>query len=657
MCERASRFLKLLPIAALFAAGASQAWTDCKGGKPYEHFGPIACVGTGGGSGNTVTVSGSGSGESGMQTYATGGASCKEDAACTEGLDTSGKANGNTLIVEGDVENTAAGGHAGVKSAEANGNTVIVNKGEVDTVVGGLVQGTSAQAKNNTVTIKGGSVSAVYGGRNPEGASTHNTVTISGGEVKGDVYGSEGYDEATHNTVTISGGTEVAGDVRGGNFTSLSGGDALTGNMLVLDKIKSFQVKGGVTNFAKLSVTLPADIEKNGIVLDVGGEAQFRPSGTTDIEVKAAGALPESLVVGNKITLIRTKTGVLIDPNLTEVKAGGYKFDVKKTGNDLYLEVTGAAPEPDLDVKMSKDGEGKFVFKAERTSNEVTVKNIGSAAASGATWKATKAGTEVASGTLPDIAKGGETKFSFKLDDAGLDGAEVCVIVELTGDADTDNNKDCAPAKVSGGGGGGAFTVTGTVSEGSGTVKCEPESVALNGKSTCTATPGSGYTLGSEPKLDSGTATAKCKSNKCDLTGIKSDVVVSAKFTKIGAFKVSGSPVTGGTVECIPDSVDAGGTSTCTAIPDKGYKLDGVPKLDDSSAGKATATCDGDTCELSDITGDVAVSAVFKKPPVPATTAQVPTMSEIGLLLSGIALAGAAAPALRRRERKEGKRN
>ena len=39
------------------------------------------------------------------------------------------------------------------------------------------------------------------------------------------------------------------------------------------------------------------------------------------------------------------------------------------------------------------------------------------------------------------------------------------------------------------------------------------------------------------------------------------------------------------------------------------------------------------------------------------SAAAVPTLGEVGLLLSGIALAGAAAPALRRRERKARKQD
>ena len=42
-------------------------------------------------------------------------------------------------------------------------------------------------------------------------------------------------------------------------------------------------------------------------------------------------------------------------------------------------------------------------------------------------------------------------------------------------------------------------------------------------------------------------------------------------------------------------------------------------------------------------------------PPVPGSATAVPTLGDIGLLLSGLALAGAAAPALRRRERRERK--
>ncbi|MBQ6656682.1 MAG: hypothetical protein IJM64_05310 [Ottowia sp.] len=144
--------------------------------------------------------------------------------------------------------------------------------------------------------------------------------------------------------------------------------------------------------------------------------------------------------------------------------------------------------------------------------------------------------------------------------------------------------------------------------------------------------------------------------------------------------KVAGSTTEGGEVKCEhPEVAQDIGTTICTATANTaaGYTF----KEGSMTASNGTLTerdgtaCKNSECRLSGVTGDVTVSATFTKAPTPPTPtpdpdptpdpaptpsygdSSSPTMGELGLLLSGMALAGAAAPALRRRERKARKQD
>lgn len=139
--------------------------------------------------------------------------------------------------------------------------------------------------------------------------------------------------------------------------------------------------------------------------------------------------------------------------------------------------------------------------------------------------------------------------------------------------------------------------------------------VADGGELTCTAKPNEGYGLtGLTLKLLSGSGwTCDESTLTCTLTGITKDMTATVNFTKGG-----GAPGTPGTPG-VSDTFGSGGTITGTLNPD----------------GSVTYT--GGSCP----TGDCGNNSS-------------PAMGELGLLLSGLALAGAAAPALRRR--KQGKK-
>ena len=113
----------------------------------------------------------------------------------------------------------------------------------------------------------------------------------------------------------------------------------------------------------------------------------------------------------------------------------------------------------------------------------------------------------------------------------------------------------------------------------------------------------------------------------------------------------------GGSIVC-PTSVPYAGGS-CTVTTDTGYVFAKELVFDPVDTA-AVESCTDTGCTIL-VKKDVTVKAVFTKAPDPTPTPYYysddssPTLGELGLLLSGIALAGAAAPALRRRE-KQGKK-
>ena len=129
-----------------------------------------------------------------------------------------------------------------------------------------------------------------------------------------------------------------------------------------------------------------------------------------------------------------------------------------------------------------------------------------------------------------------------------------------------------------------------------------------------------------------------------------------AKVTGVPTYSVSIDPgITDGSITgCNPLTVEHGTTLsiTCTATPDAGYILTSLTLTDTTGR---TATCNATTCDLTDVRGDVTVSATFTKVPPPGNATAVPTLGGAGLALSSMALAGAAVPVLRRRERRERK--
>ncbi len=154
---------------------------------------------------------------------------------------------------------------------------------------------------------------------------------------------------------------------------------------------------------------------------------------------------------------------------------------------------------------------------------------------------------------------------------------------------------------------------TGANPSAGGSVSCDINPVDHGGSSTCTATTNTGYTLAGF------TGNCTVSGNTCAFNNVTMEESVSANFT-LNSYTITASaqPTAGGTVTCSPNPVDHGASSSCTATRNEadGYLFGGF-----------SGDCSGETCELTDITGERQVIATFFLPP------GVPTLSEWAMLL------------------------
>ncbi|WP_295454593.1 hypothetical protein [uncultured Thiodictyon sp.] len=89
---------------------------------------------------------------------------------------------------------------------------------------------------------------------------------------------------------------------------------------------------------------------------------------------------------------------------------------------------------------------------------------------------------------------------------------------------------------------------------------------------------------------------------------------VSIMTTNANTIAATASPAAGGTVSCTPNPVDYGGTSTCTATANPGYTFSAF-----------SGDCTGATCELTNVTSAMAVTATFTLNTYPITASASPT--------------------------------
>ena len=178
-----------------------------------------------------------------------------------------------------------------------------------------------------------------------------------------------------------------------------------------------------------------------------------------------------------------------------------------------------------------------------------------------------------------------------------------------------------------------AITVTPGIN---GNVVCAPNPVPHGGTTVCTATPSTGYAVGTWGDACSATPAG---SSTCTLTNVQAPQTVSAQFSERppGTFAITVTPGVGGSVACAPNPVAAGSDVTCTATPDDGHILTGW-----------TGACAGTdpvrlVCTIVNVQAATIVGAQFAPIPSEAVIKPVPTMDRsmqalLGLLALGLGL-------------------
>ncbi|NEX22035.1 IPTL-CTERM sorting domain-containing protein [Thiorhodococcus mannitoliphagus] len=150
------------------------------------------------------------------------------------------------------------------------------------------------------------------------------------------------------------------------------------------------------------------------------------------------------------------------------------------------------------------------------------------------------------------------------------------------------------------------YSVSATVVGGNyGVVSCLPNSVLAGGNSACYAVPYAGFQVQSW-----GGACASAASNaQCTLTNIQANQVATVSFELIptNSYSVTATVVGGnyGTVSCLPNSVLAGGNSTCYAVPYAGFQVQ-------SWSGACAAAGSNAQCTLTKIQADQVAAVSFE---------------------------------------------
>jgi hypothetical protein len=106
--------------------------------------------------------------------------------------------------------------------------------------------------------------------------------------------------------------------------------------------------------------------------------------------------------------------------------------------------------------------------------------------------------------------------------------------------------------------------------ESAGTVVCAPNPGEYGASSTCTITPASGY----RTESTGGTCGLNHDGGFQYTTDtLTADCTVTANFIRVYPITETAQPTSGGTVDCDPNPVDTGDTSTCRILPNSGNRL------------------------------------------------------------------------------------
>jgi MYXO-CTERM domain-containing protein len=176
------------------------------------------------------------------------------------------------------------------------------------------------------------------------------------------------------------------------------------------------------------------------------------------------------------------------------------------------------------------------------------------------------------------------------------------------------------------------YSVSAIVAVGLGSVTCSPGSVASGGASICTATPADGYQVSGW----GGACSSWASNAQCYLTKIKSNQVSAVSFMllPVNAYTISATVESGnGTLSCTPTSVSAGGTITCTAVPEPGYQIA-------NWTGACAEAGKNATCVISNVSSNQVASVNLVKATPPPNP--IPVLPIWGAALMGLGLLAAA---------------
>ena len=528
---------------------------------------------------------------------------------------------------------------------------------------------------DNVVTVDStvGSYNSAFGGysnteHGPDtsGAASRNTLDIEGGVYDGSFYA--GYARVHDGTSTATSTRNILNVnnqqyeafAYGGLAESLSGAAAATGNAATIKS--GGLVKNSYGGAAAVLNAGNATAANNPLTIENGGSVRSDAlGGQASTDNDAATATGNTLTVGGSVGsyIYGGSAHVTSDGNATAANNtlaienggsagrdiyGGYANNAGRSGlasaTDNTVILNGKAP---LAVKVY-GGYAHSINGAADASNNTVILGAALGASTLANADlyggyADSTGSTVSGNTLRVEASGvtvkslnGFENLNFTMP-AGIKGGDV--ILTTTGNAD--------------------FSASSSTSINIAVIGAP----ALKQPNTITLI-AAGVPLTITPQL------AGSANEYFALTTSGTSTLVAQVKKDLVPLKVSGSTPQGGKVTCEHTEVAKDiGITTCTATADTaaGYTF----KEGSMTASSGTISeCDGAVCKLSGVSDDVPVTATFSGGSTPTPPTPVPyyyfddsspTLGELGLLLSGLALAGAAAPALRRRERKQRKQD
>ncbi|MGP1470720.1 MAG: hypothetical protein ACTTJE_03905 [Schwartzia sp. (in: firmicutes)] len=249
----------------------------------------------------------------------------------------------NKITIDGvDAFNNVYGGATmgeGSEAAESErrdsrNNHVILKAGTInDELAGGFTTCVNGKANGNTVTVEGGSVEDIYGGNSFTGDASENIVDIGPVNVTGDVCGGRSGSAAgrTDRNIVHLRGAQVTRSVIGG--TNVNG----VGNTLIVHSRTGGSSIGGIYGFQNVHFYIENDaVGPVNPMLKINNDADLTGTG---IGVKVDGGA-KVMKVGEVIRLLQTTGALTTDAAIENQLKGShgssmkYEFEIKKAADD-----------------------------------------------------------------------------------------------------------------------------------------------------------------------------------------------------------------------------------------------------------------------------------------------------------------------------------